>query len=260
MIKNDTSLLKSYKKINEAKVARELLYRMFDQLEPKEKEVIADIRSSSDIHSLEFIEEWVDDGLACVGVILNGVPISFWWVDKFDREGIRYSNTSKKIQSGDKELVFKLLSDQLDVQEQLEVVEKIRKSLDAQRQYIKAHDTDIANFEGTLYETEELSHPQKQELYAKYNKLHWNKFIEWYAKEGGWRNGAQMLEDFIEQEIEELSNELAGGYIDRNIDYYTVARERVDDVLFDEFINYIIKIILPQEQHLGTHQVEISIF
>lgn len=260
MIKNDTSLLKSYKIINESEITRELLHRMFDQLEPKEKEVIADIRSPSDIHSLEFVDEWVDDHLACVGVLLNGVPISFWWVDRFDREGIHYSNTSKKIQKGDKKLVFKLLSDQLDTHNQLEVVEKIRKSLDAQRQHIKTHDTDIANFESNLNETEELTHSQKVELYTKYNTIHWNKFIEWYAKEYGYENGTHMLEDLTEKELDELSNEMSGGYIDRNVDYYKVARERVDDFLFDEFVNYIIKIILPQEQHLGTHQVEISNF
>jgi hypothetical protein len=53
--------------------------RHFEDLDPQEQEALRNIKSSQDIQSCQIVNDWIDDHVVCVGVILNNVEFGAWW-------------------------------------------------------------------------------------------------------------------------------------------------------------------------------------
>jgi hypothetical protein len=53
--------------------------RHISNLSPEEWQSLKNIKSPQDIKSCQVVNDWVDDHIICVGVILNGVEFGAWW-------------------------------------------------------------------------------------------------------------------------------------------------------------------------------------
>jgi hypothetical protein len=53
--------------------------RHYEDLDPQEQQALRNIKSPQDIKSCQIVNDWVDDHLICVGIVLNGVEFGAWW-------------------------------------------------------------------------------------------------------------------------------------------------------------------------------------
>ncbi len=53
----------------------------YSKLSESDKQVIANIKNKEDIEDAIFDNEWIDDNALCFSATINGVQISFWWID-----------------------------------------------------------------------------------------------------------------------------------------------------------------------------------
>lgn len=158
--------------------------RVFEELNPDEKERIADIRSPSDIHSFVFTTLWEDDHELCLGTKINNVPIGLWWValrknkdalfkDPFYKKIASIPETSLNLTQ--QALIYGLLDGQYDRFDARSEVEELRKSIDkiraAQQQHTSTHGVDLSQLEEN--NTPDLWFGIKRELIDKaiYNSI-----------------------------------------------------------------------------------------
>lgn len=82
-------------------------YPMLDDLSKEDFEVLQAIKTVNDIKTVEMEAEWSDDHCPCVGVVINGVKCSFWWLVREYAAAFEYANDSARA----KKRVFEVVSE-----------------------------------------------------------------------------------------------------------------------------------------------------
>ncbi len=57
--------------------------RSWPDLTPEDREVLSKIQSADQITSLELVDKWDDDHVACWGLRINGIGLGLWWYDDY---------------------------------------------------------------------------------------------------------------------------------------------------------------------------------
>ena len=65
------------------------------------------IKTIDDIKSVDLIHEWTGDHCPCVGVKINGIPVSFWWLTREAAAAFMYVNDPPKA----KKIVFEMIKE-----------------------------------------------------------------------------------------------------------------------------------------------------
>jgi hypothetical protein len=69
-------------------------YPFLDDLSKEDFEKLAAIKTVDDIKTVVVEEEWTDDHCPCVGVRINDVVCSFWWLERSYASAFEYANDS----------------------------------------------------------------------------------------------------------------------------------------------------------------------
>ena len=84
---------------------------MYHELSPKEQKLLGAIKTINDIKSVVVVDEWEDDHLPCVGVKINKIPISFWWLNGSGVGALHYADESPRA----RKLVLDMLKEQIQI-------------------------------------------------------------------------------------------------------------------------------------------------
>ena len=86
-----------------------LYERMVGDLKPEEVAVLKGVTKENLV--VELLADWVDDHEQCVGVKLNGVEVSFWWLSFEAASAFFYPNSVECQRARD--IVLQVLSEAL---------------------------------------------------------------------------------------------------------------------------------------------------
>ncbi len=69
------------------------------------------IETIDDIKSVEVSTTWMDDHCDCVGAVVNGINVSFWWLTREAAAAFEYANDSAKA----KKIVFEVIKEGVEI-------------------------------------------------------------------------------------------------------------------------------------------------
>lgn len=81
-------------------------YPMVDDLSDQDFETLSRIKTVKDLKKVEILDDWHDDHCPCVGVRINGVHVSFWWLTETAMAAFHYPDSRKAAQ-----MIFEIVTD-----------------------------------------------------------------------------------------------------------------------------------------------------
>ncbi len=79
--------------------------RGFEDLNRSEQNQMRAIKAPADLKSVEYLNDWMDDHILCVGAKINGVPVGFWWIGHDGAADIKHAGDSPTAKKGVVEIV-----------------------------------------------------------------------------------------------------------------------------------------------------------
>lgn len=69
-------------------------YPMLSDLNEQDKQALRQIAEGAPFNLAETKEEWSDDHLPCIGVMINNIAVSFWWLGSDEIGAFYYRESS----------------------------------------------------------------------------------------------------------------------------------------------------------------------